>query len=569
MLNGNHSLGQFLQKSKKIVLGMSLATTMGIALPSVSNAQATTASATTMTPTAATAAPTTADTSTAATSTTASAGDDIQKFVAADFAGRQAMLNNWTGNSQSYDKLVELINKDELYRDDAGNVYTLENTDQLYRYPAHTLVSNWPSDLNQVTLNNALRSALTLGQTKAKLKSDDASERLKAVDILADNIATLDKKTVADIYANEKDSTVKAALAQLQARMDLQSSDEMTQIAALKTLASSNSPDVLADIDALPMAECPQETHRPTREGFASVNPGMMHACGHDGHAAIGLGVAHILAAHRDALHGTVKLIFQPAEEGVRGAYAIVENGWLDDVDVLLASHIAPTGQADDGDVTVGTWGSLATTKYDAVFTGRAAHAGGFPEQGKNALLAAASAALALHAIPRHSGGQSFVNVGTLRAGSGRNVVPDHALMQVEVRGETTEINRFMMARTEEICRGAAAMQGCACSLTVMGTAEGQHSDLALIERIGAVIRRDLPGLTLSAEQNAKNWGSDDVSVMMNRVQAHGGQAAYMRAMADMAGAQHTVTFDFDEAVLGKSVAVFCAAAMALMGEEA
>ena len=147
--------------------------------------------------------------------------------------------------------------------------------------------------------------------------------------------------------------------------------------------------------------------------------------------------------------------------------------------------------------------------------------------------------------------------------------MPDHALMQVEVRGETTEINRFMMARTEEICRGAAAMQGCACSLTVMGTAEGQHSDLALIERIGAVIRRDLPGLTLSTEQNAKNWGSDDVSVMMNRVQAHGGQAAYMRAMADMAGTQHTVTFDFDEAVLGKSVAVFCAAAMALMGGDA
>ena len=316
------------------------------------------------------------------------------------------------------------------------------------------------------------------------------------------------------------------------------------------------------DMDALPVAE---KTELP----FASQNDGVMHACGHDCHMAMQLGAARILMDMRNQLHGEVRLIFQPAEEGVRGAYAIVENGWLDDVDVLLASHIAPTGQADDGDVTVGTWGSLATTKYDAVFTGRAAHAGGFPEQGKNALLAAASAALALHAIPRHSGGQSFVNVGTLRAGSGRNVVPDHALMQVEVRGETTEINRFMMARTEEICRGAAAMQGCACSLTVMGTAEGQHSDLALIERIGAVIRRDLPGLTLSTEQNAKNWGSDDVSVMMNRVQAHGGQAAYMRAMADMAGAQHTVTFDFDEAVLGKSVAVFCAAAMALMEEEA
>ena len=259
MLNGNHSLGQFLQKSKKIVLGMSLATTMGIALPSVSNAQASTASTTTITSTVTTAAPTTAATNTAATNNVTSVGDDIQKFIAADFAGRQAMLNNWTGTSQSYDKLVELINKDQLYRDDAGNVYTLENTDQLYSYPAHTLVSNWPSDLNQVTLNNALRSALTLGQTKAKLKSDDAGERLKAVDILADNIATLDKKTVADIYANEKDSTVKAALAQLQARMDLQSGDEMTQIAALKTLASSNSPDVLADIEGM----AKQTSHSP------------------------------------------------------------------------------------------------------------------------------------------------------------------------------------------------------------------------------------------------------------------------------------------------------------------
>ena len=323
------------------------------------------------------------------------------------------------------------------------------------------------------------------------------------------------------------------------------------------------------DIDALPMRECPENTHRPTREGFASVNPGMMHACGHDGHAAIGLGVARILMAHRDELHGTVKLIFQPAEEGARGAYAIVENGWLDDVDVLLASHVAPTGKADDGDVTAGTWGSLATTKYDVAFTGRAAHAGGFPEQGKNALLAAASAALVLHAIPRHGSGQSFINVGTLRAGSGRNVVPDHALMQLEVRGETTEINRFMMERATEICQSAAAMQGCTCDITVMGMAEGQHSDAPLIERIGSIVCRDLPKQSLSTKQNAKNWGSDDVSVMMNRVQAHGGQATYMRAMTDMAGAQHTVTFDFDEAVLSRSVSVFCAVTMDYMRGEA
>lgn len=320
------------------------------------------------------------------------------------------------------------------------------------------------------------------------------------------------------------------------------------------------------DIDALGMCECEAQSHRPRAEGFASENPGMMHACGHDGHAAIGLGIAQILMAHREELHGTVKLLFQPGEEGARGAGAMVAKGHLDDVDVFIGSHIAPTESLDDGDVTAGTWGSLATVKYDVTFLGEAAHAGGYPEKGHNALLAAASAVLALHAIPRHSGGQSRVNVGTLHAGTGRNVVPDRATMQLEVRGETTEINTFMEESALAACRGAAMMQGCTLETTVMGRAEGQHSDLALIERIGDVVRRDLPHLRLSSEQNARNWGSEDISLMMNRVQAHGGLATYMRVMTPMAGAQHTVTFDFDEAVLGKSVAVFCAAALDILG---
>ena len=324
------------------------------------------------------------------------------------------------------------------------------------------------------------------------------------------------------------------------------------------------------DIDALPMEERGDEDHRPAREGFASQNPGMMHACGHDAHAAIGLGVARILMALRRELHGTVKLIFQPAEEGARGARAIADAGHLDDVDFFIGSHVAPTESLDDGDVTAGTWGSLATAKLDVVFTGLAAHAGGYPEQGKNALLAAASAALALHAIPRHSAGQSRVNVGVLRAGTGRNVVPDRALMQAEVRGETTEINEYMAAQLRRICRGAAAMQDCGCEITVVGQAESQHSDPALIRRIGETVARDLPELALSSQQNARNWGSEDISVMMNHVQAHGGMATYMRVMTPMAGAQHTVSFDMDESVIARSVKVFCAAALDLMkGAEA
>ena len=319
------------------------------------------------------------------------------------------------------------------------------------------------------------------------------------------------------------------------------------------------------DIDALPMTERSDPEHRPAREGFASGTPGMMHACGHDAHVAIGLGTAQVLSALRDQLHGTVKLFFQPAEEGARGARAMAAAGHADDVDFFIGAHVAPTGSLDDGDVTAGTWGSLATSKLDVTFTGLAAHAGGYPEQGRNALLAAASAVLALHAIPRHSGGQSRVNVGTLRAGGGRNVIPDRAFLQAEVRGETTEINAYMEDQARAICRGAAAMQGCGCEITLAGQAEGQRSDPELISRIAAVVQRDLPELTLSSEQNARNWGSEDISVLMNRVQARGGLATYMRVMTPMAGAQHTVSFDFDEKVIGRGVEVFCAAVLDLM----
>jgi aminobenzoyl-glutamate utilization protein A len=176
---------------------------------------------------------------------------------------------------------------------------------------------------------------------------------------------------------------------------------------------------------------------------------------------------------------------------------------------------------------------------------------------------------LGLHAIPRHSEGPSRVNVGVLHAGTGRNVIPDTASMQVEVRGETTEINAYMAERCEAVCRGAAAMQGCTVDMIKVGEAEGQHSDLPLIERIGRVLTENLPELRLSSIQNARNWGSEDISIMMNRVQAHGGQATYMRTMTDLAGAQHTVGFDFDESVLQKACEVFCVLVLDLMGESA
>ncbi|MDU6433195.1 MAG: amidohydrolase, partial [Pantoea sp.] len=94
------------------------------------------------------------------------------------------------------------------------------------------------------------------------------------------------------------------------------------------------------DMDALDLNESQAADHLPQREGFASCNAGMMHACGHDGHTTIGLGLASVLMAMKSQLSGTIKLIFQPAEEGVRGAKAMVEAGVVDDVDLFTAIHL-------------------------------------------------------------------------------------------------------------------------------------------------------------------------------------------------------------------------------------
>ena len=160
------------------------------------------------------------------------------------------------------------------------------------------------------------------------------------------------------------------------------------------------------DIDALGVFEDEGMEHLPAYEGFCSVNDGVMHACGHDGHVSIGLGVAEILMNCREQLRGKVKLIFQPAEEGVRGAKSIVEHGHLDDVDYVIGNHM---GDSAGGDYQIGlTYGStLASTKMDIYFTGRAVHAGAIPEKGNNAMLSAATAVLNLQAIPRSSEGDT------------------------------------------------------------------------------------------------------------------------------------------------------------------
>ncbi len=183
------------------------------------------------------------------TLTSTTSQDAIQTFVKSDFTARRAMLNQWPASIEQLDQLVAYIDQNELYTDSSGHTFILKNDEKLLSYPQLQAIDTWPSDLSQVTLVNTLRKALNFGQAKAKLNSDDASQRLAAVDILENNLDELDVVTVRQLYLNEKSEAVKARLAQLKARLDFNSQDEFTKIEAVKILADSNRPDVFALIN--------------------------------------------------------------------------------------------------------------------------------------------------------------------------------------------------------------------------------------------------------------------------------------------------------------------------------
>ena len=185
----------------------------------------------------------------AQTQSVSASNDTIQRFVKAEFAERRAMLNQWPGTIEEFDRLVALIDNDELYRDSAGTTYILKNNEKLLRYPDEQVIETWPGDLSQVTLVNTLRKALNFGQAQAKLKSEESAQRLAAIDILENNLSELNVAQINQLYLHEQNNKVKQRLAQLKARLDFESPDVLVQIQAAKVLTDSNRPEVLALVE--------------------------------------------------------------------------------------------------------------------------------------------------------------------------------------------------------------------------------------------------------------------------------------------------------------------------------
>ncbi|OIB58988.1 amidohydrolase [Natrialba sp. SSL1] len=325
---------------------------------------------------------------------------------------------------------------------------------------------------------------------------------------------------------------------------------------AIAVLEQGEGPTVglRVDLDAISMTESSAEDHRPAAEAFRSEHEGYMHACGHDAHVAMALGT--IQAVKASDFSGTFKVFFQPAEEISGGGKAMAESGYLDDVDYLFAPHIGldhPTGE-----IVAGIEKPLAMAHLTATFEGASAHAGKAPNEGGNTMQAAATAIQNAYAIPRHSEGMTRVNVGYIEGGTASNVIAEELTIEAEVRGETTGLMEYMRTELERVLYAAAEMHDCDVTPRVISESPRADSDPALRELVSAVARR-----TQGVDQvigTAEFGVSEDVTYLMERVQADGGLASYVLIGTDHPTNHHTPTFDIDETSLEIGVTVLAEA---------
>jgi aminobenzoyl-glutamate utilization protein A len=335
--------------------------------------------------------------------------------------------------------------------------------------------------------------------------------------------------------------------------------DGVTGLVAEKRFGNGPTVGVRVDMDALERTESSDEEHRPAKLGFASTHPNEMHACGHDGHTAIGLGIARALDDD-GGFDGTLRLFFQPAEEGGRGGKPMSETDLLADIDYFLALHLGlgnPTGT-----VIAAYENPLSNAKLDVTFEGAPSHAGNAPNEGRNALHAATAAVQNLYGIPRHADGTTRINVGKFESPNPQNIIAEEARLRVEVRGGTADLNEYMLDKARRVLDHAAGMHDVSVETGLYGKTATFTADDEMIEAVLASAA-DLDDVTETVPR-LDIGGSEDASYLIRRVQEHGGKATYVGIGASNEFGHHTSRFDIDEDALDIGVDVVCQTIRAL-----
>ncbi|MBN1286497.1 MAG: amidohydrolase [Anaerolineae bacterium] len=269
---------------------------------------------------------------------------------------------------------------------------------------------------------------------------------------------------------------------------------------------------VRADMDALPV--CEENT-----TGYISTTPGKMHACGHDGHVAVALAVADILATHRDAIAGRVKFVFQPAEEVGNGAVAMIEDGVLDDPapDVSLGLHF--WSGLETGKLAIGAGPVMAGADAFKIHIQGAGGHGAIPEETRDPVVAAAQIIMALQTVVNRNVSPldtAVLSVCKVAAGDAFNVIPDTVDMAGTFRTYRKEVRDLLVARAETIITGIAQAMGCQASLELMPSTIPLVNDEVVTKQVLRAVEAALGTDRLA--HPVRTMGAEDMSYFLDRV---------------------------------------------------
>lgn len=298
-----------------------------------------------------------------------------------------------------------------------------------------------------------------------------------------------------------------------------------------------------ADIDALPVPE-------KTGLSFASQNPGVMHACGHDAHTAIALSVAEVLSSRRNALAGSVRFIFQPAEEASGGAQSCIDDGVLDHPRVARVFGLHISADLPVGTINVAPGPFFASpTAFTLNLSGRGGHAAA-PHQSVDAILVAAHIVVALQSIVSRSVAPSdvaVVTVGTIEGGFRWNIIAEAVTLSGTIRTYHERVRDLILARMQTIVRGVCDAFGASFTLEHHTSSPPLINDPDVTQDVIAVAA-DYFGS--SRIYGAASMGAEDMALFLDR---RPGCYFWLGARSDgngHAGRHHDSHFVIDEGAL-------------------